>query len=332
MHRLASAALAGALALAAIAGCRLDPLVDDKPGASAHLFAPNAIVPSAADNSELANQIALNDGIDDKVLTINNNVIPRGTGESATRAVRYWSFGLANRAPAPIYRFYSRDDTGHLTEIAHAPMIEANPGDRSYNPLHAINQVVVTAAYNGELITSADALSDAIDLGLVEEPVPTGFFVASPVVLQGTKLEISSKSTVPPVEAREIYGHGYRVGMFELGGDRGVQPLGGFLPTRQVSFLRESNKPAYDSTRPIFQATVPVAAPPATDSANYTALSVVVNVDLSSGVAAMSISSDSDLFTRDQNGAITGTTDKVQAFQVTSSILVLPIQFAEDAP
>ncbi|HSS00572.1 MAG TPA: hypothetical protein VLM79_26115, partial [Kofleriaceae bacterium] len=99
----------------------------------------------------------------------------------------------------------------------------------------------------------------------------------------------------------------------------------------QVSFLRESNKPAYDTTRPIFQATVP-AAPPATDTANYTPLSVVVNVDLSSGIAAMTITSDGDLFTRDQSGAITGTTDKVQAFQVTSSILVLPIQFTEDLP
>ena len=327
MHRLASAALA----VVAIAGCRLDSLVDDKPGASAHLFAANATVPSAADNSELANQISLNDGIDDKVLTINNGVIPRGTGESATRAVRYWSFGLANRAPAPIYRFYARDDAGTLTEIAHPPMIEANPGDRSYNPLHTINQVVVTAAYKGELITSADALSDAIDLGLVEEPVPTGFFVATPIVLQGTKLEISSKPGVAPIEAEEMYGHGYRVGMFTLGGARGVQPIGGFLPTNQVSFLRESNKPAYDSTRPIFQATVP-AAPPTTSKANYTPLSVVVNVDLPPGITAMSITSDSDLFTRDQNGAITGTTDKVQAFQVTSSILVLPLQFTEDAP
>ncbi|HSR97511.1 MAG TPA: hypothetical protein VLM79_10695, partial [Kofleriaceae bacterium] len=233
MHKLAPAALAVAVAVVAQAGCRLDPLVNDTPGASSHIFPANATIPSSADSPELANQIGLNDGIDDKVLTINNGTIPRGTGLSATRAVRYWSFGLANRAPAPLYEFFSRDDAGILTPVAHPPMIEANPGERSYNPLHAINQVVVTAAYKGELITSADALSDAIDLGLVEEPVPTGFFVASPVVLPGTKLEISNKPTVEPIVAREVYGHGFRVGMFELGGDRGVQPLGGFLPTRQ---------------------------------------------------------------------------------------------------
>src|SRR5690242_705663 len=123
MHRLASVAFAGALGVVAIAGCRLDPLVDDTPGASAHIFPAGATVPSAADSSELANQIALNDGIDDKVLTINNGVIPRGTGQSAGRAVRYWSFGLANRAPAPLYRFYARDDAGNLTPIDHLPMI-----------------------------------------------------------------------------------------------------------------------------------------------------------------------------------------------------------------
>lgn len=330
MHRLAPAALAGAVAFAALGGCRLDPLVNDTPGASSHIFPANTTIASAADNPELANQIGLNDGIDDKVLTINNGTIPRGTGLSAGDPVRYWSFGLANRAPAPLYEFFSRDDAGTLTPINHPPMIEANPGERSYNPLHAINRVVVTSAYSGQLITSGEALSDALDLGLVEDPEPTGFFVASPIVLPGTKLEISSKPGVPPVVAREVYGHGYRVGMFELGGARGVQPLGGFLPTRQVSFLRESSKPGYDTTRPIFQATIP-AAPPATDTANYTPLSVVVNVDLRSGSAA-DILSDAQLFMRDQNGAIIGTTPSVQAFQVTSSILVLPLQFAEDAP
>jgi hypothetical protein len=326
MHRFAAMAAIGIAVLAT--GCRLDPLVDDIPGASGHIFPAGATIPDAADSPEAANQIALNDGIDDKVLTINNNVIPRGTGQSAGATVRYWSFGLANRAPSPLYRFFARGEDGELKPIDHPQMIEAIPGERSYNPLHAINQVVVTAAYRGELITTADALADAIDLGLVEEPVPTGEFVASPVVLLGVKLEVSS--TIPPLPAVPIYGHGYRVGMFVLGGMRGVQPTGGFLPTNQVSFLRESNKPSYDTTRPIFQATVP-AEPPTTDSANYTPLSVVVNVDLK-GVAASSIHQDADLFMRDSGGAIVGTTSAVQQIQVTSSILVLPIQFEENLP
>jgi hypothetical protein len=332
MHRIAAPAAAIAITVIATAtGCRLGPLVDDVPGASGHVFPAGTVIPNAADSPELANQITLNDGVDDKTLAITSGVIPRGTGQSAGATVRYWSFGLANRAPAPLFRFFSRAASGELARIDHPAMVEALPGERTYNPLHAINQVVVTAAYKGELITTADALADAIDLGLVEDPVPTGEFVASPIVLPGTRLEISSKPAVAPAQAELVYGHGYVVGMFELGGPRGVQPTGGFLPTRQVSFLRESNKPGYDTARPIFQATVP-AAPPTGDTANYTPLSVVINVDLK-GTNAASILEDADLFTRDATGAIIGTNvTNVQQIQVTSSILVLPIQFTEDAP
>jgi len=321
-----------AVALAAVTACRLDPLVDDTPGASGHVLEAGSTVPIAADSPEIANQITLNDGIDDKLLAINNGVIPRGTGQSAGEPVRYWSFGFASRAPAPLFRFFERTPTG-LKRISHLAMVESIPGERSYNPLHTINQVVVTARYRGELITTAEALADAIDLGLVEDPEPTGEFVASPIVLTTTRLEISSKPAVPPVAPEQVYGHGYIVGMFELGGAFGVQPTGGFLPTRQVSFLRESNKPAYDATRPIFQATVPTASPPTTPPASYTALSVVINVDLVSTMPAAMITKDSDLFVRDGAGAIVSTkAGAVQQLQITTSMLVLPIQFTEDAP
>jgi len=321
-----------AVALAAVTACRLDPLVDDTPGASGHVLEAGSTVPIAADSPEIANQITLNDGIDDKLLAINNGVIPRGTGQSAGEPVRYWSFGFASRAPAPLFRFFERKASGLVPLASHPPMVESLPGERSYNPLHAVNQVVVTDRYKGELITSADALADAIDLGLVEDPVPTGDFVASPIVLTTTRLEVSAQPTMPPVAPKQIYGHGYIVGMFELGGALGEQPTGGFLPTRQVSFLRESTKPAFDATRPIFQATVPTKLPTPPDPANYTALSVVINVDLAPSLPASTISKDSDLFVRDADGAITSTTTKVQQLQITTSMLVLPIQFEENMP
>jgi hypothetical protein len=321
-----------AVAIAAVvAGCRLDPLVDDTPGASGHVLAAGTTVPSAADSAEVANQIALNDGIDDKVLLINFGVIPRGTGVSAGAQVRYWSFGFASRAPAPLFEFFQRTDS-RLDPIDHPAMVEALPGERSYNPLHSVIRVVVTDRYRGELITSADALADAIDLGLVEIPEPTGEFVATPVVLPGVRLEVSGEETMPPVPPKLVYGHGYVVGMFELGGPRGVQPIGGFLPTAQVSFLRESNKPAYDATRPIFQVTVPSNPPPIIPPASYTPLSVVVNVDLAPGTMAASITRDSELFNRDDDGAIVSTTNRVQQLQITTSMLVLPIQFEENEP
>jgi glycine/D-amino acid oxidase-like deaminating enzyme len=129
----------------------------------------------------------------------------------------------------------------------------------------------------------ANALADAVELGLVEEPVPIGRFVASPIVLPGTLLDVGGSTVV----AETVYGRGYAVGAFEFGGMLGVQPVGGLLPTSQVSFLRETGMASYDAAHPIFQATIPTA--PATAKANYTPLSIVVNVDLQLGVTVPSI-------------------------------------------
>ncbi|HEU4726875.1 MAG TPA: hypothetical protein VFT22_03270, partial [Kofleriaceae bacterium] len=235
--------VAAAAVLALGTGCRLHPLVDDKPGASAHILLAGATVPSASTSLELANQINANDGVDDKAIAGNNGIIPRGTGVSDGAVVRYWSFGLTTRAPSPMYRFFERTEAGDLMPISHPPLVDALPGDPGYSGVHAINQVVVTEAYRGELITSSEALADAIDLGLVEAPMPTGTFVASPIVLPGTMLDVGAPE---PVTAEPVYGRGYEVGAFELGGARGVQPGAVFVPTRQVSFLRTAGTASFD--------------------------------------------------------------------------------------
>lgn len=324
MHIATAAGLALAIATS---GCRLDPLVKDTPGASAHLLPEGSDVPSAATNPELTNQINLNDGIDDKALVASGGIIPRGTGSSAGAQVRYWSFGPTTRAPSPLYKFFSRGDGGELVPLAHPPLVDALPGDAGYSALHSVNQVVVTASYAGQLITTANALADAIELGIIEEPVPTGTFVASPIVLAGTPLDVGGATpTLPEV----VYGRGYVVGAFELGGPLGIQPIGGLVPTSQVSFLREMGKAAFDAGRPIFQAVIPTA-PPADRTANYTPIGVVVDVDLAENVTAASITSDGDLFTRTA-GAISATTPKVASFQVTGAFLMLPLQFKDGAP
>jgi hypothetical protein len=320
MHVATSAAVA--LAMAA-AGCRLDPLVTDNPGASAHVLPAGAPVPSAADNPELANQINVNDGVDDKAL-VASGAIPRGSGASNGMPVKYWSFGAASRAPSPLYKFVARTEAGALTPVGHPPLVDALPGDPGYSSVHTINQVVVTADYAGQLITTASALADAVELGLVEEPVPTGTFAASPIVLPGTPLDVGGATVMPET----VYGRGYVVGMFEFGGMLGVQPGGALLPTRQVSFLREVGTAIYDAAHPIFEATIPTTAPNTT--ANYTPLSIVVNVDVQPGTAS-SITNDDQLFTRTM-GTITGTGNAVVQFQITTAILMLQLQFAEGAP
>lgn len=307
------------LLVVALAGC-LDPLVEDGAGASANLLPPGADVPSVADDPNLAAQLALNDGIDDRALAMAGR-ITRGTGFSGGQAVRYWSFGPGTRAPSPLYQLY--DDAGPLD---HAPFVDAIPGDPGYSAMHVLTQVHVTAKYAGQLITSVEALGDALDLGLVEEPVPLGKFVASPIVLPGTPLEVGpGDATVAP---ETVYAHGHTVGMYRFGGDRGVQPGAFILPTLQVSFLRDHSGPGYDTTRPIFQATIP-AAPPGM-AVTYTALSAVVDVDLDDDNAA-SIKDDGQLYARNAAGAVTRTMG-ISSFMVTPAVLVLPIQFEEGQP
>ena len=316
----------GVTVTAMATGCRLDPLVDDVPGASAHLLPAGGTVPDATDDPDLANQVALNDGLDDDVLAMAGGVVARRDGVSAGVPVHYWWFGPATLAPSPLYVFYADTGAG-LVPIDHPGLVDALPGDPAYSPLHTIVQVTVTSKYAGELITTPAALADAIELGLVETPVPSGNFVASPIVLPGTTLDVGGAAPVPPVA---IYGDGHVVGAFRFGGVLGVQPGAAFQPTSQVSYVREALGPGYDTERPIFQATIPTAPPGM--SANYTPLSVVINVDLAPGVPASQIVRDSDLFIRSPEGEITGTTRAVSRFQVTDMSLVLQLQFADGQP
>ena len=287
-----------------------------------HLLPAGERVPSAAENPELSNQINLNDGIDSKALVASGGIIPAGTGSSAGTVVRYWSFGSSTQAPSPLYKFFVRNEAGELTPIDHPPLVDALPGDAGYSGVHSITKVVITPTYEGQLITSVDALADALDLGIIEEPMPTGTFVASPIVPARTLLDVGGTT---PVISETVYGRGYTVGAFEFGGMLGVQPGNAPLPTNQVSFLREDHEVAFDVARPIFQAVIPTTPPTAT--ANYTPLSVVVNVDLEPGVVAASITQDADLFVRSSSGDLMFTSPHVARFEITSSILLLPLQF-----
>jgi hypothetical protein len=290
-------------------------------------------IPSVALNSDLTNQIALNDGLNTTTLMENTNIIVRGTGGFAADGfvVKYWAFGNADRAPAPIYVFgVGAPTSASFTPLPdHPPLAETVPGDTDYEPIHAIFNVEVTDKYDGQKITTLAALSDAIDLQLVEAPVAINVFVNWPIVRPGLRLEIGSSAAVAPTP---VYAHGYVVDSFPLGGALGRQPNPrGLLPTSQVSFLREAGKPNYDMSRPIFQATIPTAPPGM--SPNYTPVSQVVNVDLAPGRLVMDIHRDSDLFMRSASGDIViANLSNVARFDITTQLLDLQIQFAEGSP
>lgn len=303
------------------AGC-LDPLSEDVAGTSVHVLPAGAAVPGVEDDAELVHQIATHDGLDDRDLEDSGGVVERIDGWSNGAPIRYWSFGPAPGFGASIYQLV--DDDG---PIDHPYLLDSLPGEPAYSPIRRIQEVPVTAAYGGERLTTMRALSDAIELGLIEEPVPAGTWFDGPVVPPGVVLSVADGVTAAPIEA---YGGGFRVSMFVFGGELGVQPLrNGGIPIGQASQLRAPGEIRLGPA-PIFQWGPPSEAPG--ESFNYTPLTTLVEVNLSGAVAPDAITADADLFERGMTGGISGITDAVDSFVVTTSIRNWPTQFVEGSP
>jgi hypothetical protein len=79
-----------------------------------------------------------------------------------------------------------------VSGLDHPPLVDSLPGDAAYSPFRAVFWVAVTPSYRGERITSLAALEDAIEIGLVEEPVAAGTYVNWPVVPADFFLERAS--------------------------------------------------------------------------------------------------------------------------------------------
>jgi hypothetical protein len=354
------------LALALAAGCdMLQPLVDDErydapptpneidaapppvdaiPGAR-YVLPPGSPVPSIADNAELVIQIRLNDGLSDSALAMSGGVLARSTGKAGGAAVMYWNFGAAPMAgnfavTAPLYVLVNSDGAGGWTpRTDHPALIDSIPGDVRYSPIRRIIYVPVTASYSGEVLTSIEALNEALDLGLVTEPIPAGTWRNMPVVPPDTKLEVGGTPPVSPALPTEVYGRGYRVTLFPLGGDRGTQPLrNGSMPVGQESRLYSGVAtgtppmlPVSADAQPVFQYGIP-AAPPTT-AFNYTPLVTQLDVRLAMTVAPPTIMGDAQLFARSATGGINGYyTDTVANYTVTTTVSNKQIQFVEGQP
>ncbi|HUQ02704.1 MAG TPA: hypothetical protein VM261_09430 [Kofleriaceae bacterium] len=304
-----------------VSACALEPLVDDGAGASVHVLPPGAEVPRVDEDPELVHQITVHDGLDDGALADAMGVIARKTGWAGGVAVKYWSFGPATKTGAPVYVLVDGNGVG----VDHPYLFDTVPGDPGYSALRRVIHVPITDAYHGERLTTLRALDDAIELGLVEPPVPSGTWFNAPMVPPGTTLEVGLGK--PPVAPAEVYADGYRVDTFVFGGDRGVQPLrNGAVPNAQASMLREGSNVAFVAA-PVFQ--LPVPAAPPTMASNYTPLCIRVEVRLGDGIVAADIHGDADLFTRSMTGSITATTHNVASFEISERIENWPLQFVE---
>jgi hypothetical protein len=331
-----------------LAGCDLGPRVPDPALPDAFqagftdLLPAGTDVPSLAANPELLVQVRINDGLSDAALMASGGVVTRGTGKAGGATVRFWNFGPAPvdsgfAVAAPLYVF-GRDDAGVFTPLDdHPRLIDTIPGDVRYSAVRRVINVPVTDRYKGELITTVAALGEAIELGLVGDPVPDGTWVNLPVVLPGITLEVGD--TTPPVMASQVFGVGYRVDVFELGTSLGRQPLrSGFLPIGQASGLQTGvatgSPPTLPTTidpQPVFQFAIPTAPPGTVFS--YSPLATDVTVRLANGIAPAAIVSDLDLFKRSPTGAITAFyTDTVSTFTIQTTVNNLQLQFAEGLP
>lgn len=306
-----------------LAGCALDPLVEDEPQVSVHILPPGTEVPDVSENAELVHQIEVHDGLDDGALVEAEGVIPRAQAWANGVPVSYWAFGNATRITAFAYILVDGD-----TPIDHPWILDTIPGDPGYSAFRRLSRVQVTPAYDGEVLPDLDALFDAIELGLVEEPQDAVSWVDAPVVVPGTTLAVADDQVAEPIEA---YAAGWRVDYFAIGTALGEQPLrNGNISATQMSRLREGMSAGF-SGKPVFQAALPTEPP--TDRPNFLPLVTQLEVRLAPGVvAATDVDADADLYVRSMTGSISAYTVLVDSYTVTTTTMNWPMQLEEGKP
>jgi hypothetical protein len=230
-HHPLARALACTLACSAVA-C-LDTRGREPVGYSPHVLPRSAVVRDVADNEVLAKRIGMNDAVD--------ALVPLQTGYVAGREVQYWDFGTASASAEPVWLFRRHGAGGMPEPVDHPDLIDSVPGDMSYSPVRVPYLVYVTAAYRGERITSVQALEDAIDVGLLEEPESTEAAVNWPVVLADTRLELGGGQA--PLAPEPAYYRGVAVTQLKLGAEQeGFALQRGSVSPASAYMLRRQNE------------------------------------------------------------------------------------------
>lgn len=161
-------------------GC-LGPLESDQPGYSRHILPAGSHAPSARDDYEANRKVDMNDG-----LSAGEPELKAGFAQGVS--VNYWDLGLAKGSIAPAY-YLTRCDRDHVPQeggaLEHPWIWDSAPGDPDYTPYRALYPVCITEDYDGELIPSGEALSDAIDMQLVREPNAPSRWLNLPVIAAG---------------------------------------------------------------------------------------------------------------------------------------------------
>lgn len=311
--------LSAALALAS-AGC-LDPLVSDAPTQSLHVLPPGSAVEPIAANPDLARQIRVNDGLNDTQLANSGGIVPLRSGWARGAPLKYWDLGDTPATQALLYVLVRRDGEA-VVPIEHPYVAEAIPGDTGYSPMLLVQHVVVTDRYRGEVLASLEAISDAVDLGLVEEPVPVPQFVDGPIVPEGTKLDTGPGGA--PTTTVPVYVHGYRADLLPVGGASAFRTLArvGRLPRGDVHKIRVGNAVAMVA-EPTFQN----GAAPWSPAVRLIECHVTAPAEAGAPVASEDL-----LFTRDMTGNLAASTDRVIDWEITTTTKNWPVFVPEGSP
>ena len=138
----------------------------------------------------------------------------------------------------------------------HAGIMGVIPGDPGYSPFWSIWMVEVTELYQGELITSVAALSEAQKRGLVKTPIPMPLAINCPVVLNTVKVEVGG-GVEPQGPNKTCYYEGFEVDyyIFRVGMGMIASPLladGVHMPLGEVySLRREGGEPLSEYERQV---------------------------------------------------------------------------------
>lgn len=322
----------------ALFACDLSPRVPDDVAHTA-VLPPGSEVPHISDNTALLEQVQENDGFDGTVALL--------SGFSDGEPIQYWDLGPAPNFVAPVFFLGAPDESGTFTPNGHNPIIGVVPGDPGYTPFWSMWAVEVTDAYNGEIVPSVEALTEAQELGLVKPPQPVAVQINCPVADDAIRFEVggAKEPAAPPLQ---FFYKGQTVSSFLIRAANGgiaspVEEDGVHVPTSLVYELqREGGVVLSEAVRKVDMTGDKDTADTnnifktSLEAEVYTPLVNVVTVTVSQEYNSIDTFSDqtqadfrsaTDLFT-EAGEPVTG---NVVGYEVNEELRNMPIQFEAGA-
>lgn len=304
-----------------------------------HVLAPDAEVPSLYEDEATASLIDAHDGVE--------RTVGRVSAFVHGGRVWYWLFGEVSDTPMPAYVLCRQPrPSAACAPVDHPHVVEAIPGEEGYSPYGRIHRVPVTDRWQGERLPSVQAIREAVDAGLVEEPQPQLEHLHCPIVHPDVRVEVADDGTT--VEPGPVYVRGREARCFDFTAGAGLGALVGVEETVRVRNVYVLTRDGEDAplaetlrgedltgdgdtvdTNNVFGAGL--------GDVDYTPLWRMVRVTVPSDYASIDTSGDElvadytssdEMFTVDDDYEITPIPGRVVAHELTDALLDCPLQSA----